>query len=113
VKPLFPTVIFLLTNFCVPVAQADDDPKYLIQSCQELVSIYTEVDQLRTVAKVTTSFSEALRAGYCMGRADEYRRNYECATDDWFEQAKRIAAMPAAFSSRTSVDELLELSCEI
>lgn len=112
-KPTFLPLVCLLTSLCAPVAEANDDPGYLIQSCQELVDIYTDVDQLRTVAKVATSFSEALRAGYCMGRADEYRRNYECATDDWFEQAKRIAEMPESFSSRTSVDELLELSCEI
>ena len=110
-KSSFLTFACLLTSLSIPAAQASDDPQYLIQSCQELVDAYTEADQLRTIAKVASSFSEALRAGYCMGRVDEYRRSYKCATDDWFEQAARIAEMPESFSARTSVDELLEHFC--
>jgi hypothetical protein len=107
VKPSFLMFACLLTNLSIPAAQASDDPQYLIQSCQELVDAYTEADQLRTIAKVASSFSQALRAGYCMGRVDEYRRSYECATDDWFEQAERIAEMPESLT----VNELLEHSC--
>lgn len=110
-KPSFLTFACLLSSLSIAVAQASEEPQYLIQSCQELVDVYTDADQLRTIAKVASSFSEALRAGYCMGRVDEYRRSYECATDDWFEQATRIAELPESFSSRTTVDELLEHSC--
>lgn len=110
-KPVFLTFVCLMAGCSIPAAQASDDPQYLIQSCQELVDVYTDADQLRTIAKVTSSFSEALRAGYCMGRVDEYRRSYECATEDWFEQAKRISEMPESFSARTTVNELLEHSC--
>lgn len=106
-KPVFLTFACLLACLSMPAAQANEDPQYLIQSCQELVDAYTEADQLRTIAKVASSFSEALRAGYCMGRVDEYRRSYECATDDWFEQAARIAEIPESLT----VDELLEHSC--
>jgi hypothetical protein len=103
----------LLAIFFVPISQANDDPKRLIQSCQELVDIYAKRDQQHLLAGVTTGLSEALRAGYCMGVTDEYRRHYQCATNDWFKQAERIAKMPASFSSHTSIDELLEMSCEI
>lgn len=110
-KPSFLRLTCLLTSLSIPAAQASDDPQYLIQSCQELVDAYTEADQLRTIAKVASSFSEALRAGYCMGRVDEYRRSYECATDDWFEQARRIVDMPESLSASPTVDALLEHSC--
>ncbi len=110
-KPSFLQFACLLTSLSIPAAQASEDPQHLIQSCQELVDAYTDADQLSTIAKVASSFSEALRAGYCMGRVDEYRRSYECATDDWFEQAARIVDMPESLSTRHTVDELLEYSC--
>ena len=110
-KPSFLQFACLLTSLSIPVAQASEDPQHLIQSCQELVDAYTDADQLSTIAKVASSFSEALRAGYCMGRVDEYRRSYECATDDWFEQAARIVDMSESLSTRPTVDELLEYSC--
>ncbi len=106
-------VACLLASLCVPTAQASNDPEHLIQSCQELVGIYAKRDQQRLLAGPTTGLSEALRAGYCMGVADEYRRHYPCATDDWFKQAQRIAELPLSFGARTSVDALLEMSCAI
>ena len=111
-KPALLPIACLLVGLSVPAVQANDDPRYLIQSCQELVDIYSDLDQLSTIAKVASSFSEVLRAGYCMGRVDEYRRNNYCVSDNWFEQAKRIAEIPVSFSPRTSVHELLEISCE-
>jgi len=113
VKRISLPIAFLLASLFVPVTQANDDPEHLIQSCQELVDIYAKRDQQRLLAGVATGLSEALRAGYCMGVVDEYRRRYECATDDWFTQAQRVAEMPVSFGPRTSVDELLEMSCEI
>lgn len=112
-KPTILPIACLLASLCVPVAQANDDPEHLIQSCQELVDIYAKRDQQRLLAGVATGLSEALRAGYCMGVVDEYRRRYECAADDWFTQARQIAGMPVSFGPRASVDELLEMSCEI
>lgn len=107
------TSIALITTLFLPVAQSNDDPEHLIQSCQELVDIYAKRDQKHLLAGVTTSLSEALRAGYCMGVVDEYRRRYECATDDWYTQAQRIAGMAVSTGRHTSVDHLLEISCEI
>lgn len=112
-KPIVLPIAYLLFSLYVPATQAKDDPEHLIQSCQELVDIFAKRDQQRLLAGVATGLSEALRAGYCMGVVDEYRRHYECATDDWFIQAKRVAEMSASFGSRITVNELLERSCEI
>lgn len=103
----------LLSVLSINVVQANDDPKHLIQSCQELVGIYSKRDEKNFAAGLTTSLSEALRAGYCMGVVDEYRRNYECDTDSWLRQAQAIAELPVSFAKRTSVEELLGISCDI
>ena len=99
-------------SLCTLSAQADDDSKHLVQSCRELVDIYSKRDQQRLLAGVATGLSEALRAGYCMGVVEEYRRHAErCTTNDWFEQAQRVALVP--LSQRTTVQGLLEMSCAI
>jgi len=103
----------LLANLLIPAAQANDDSLNLIASCQELVDIYAKRDEQHLLAGVTTGLSEALRAGYCMGVVDEYRRQSTCATDDWFIQAQRIARTPIPFDIDVPfVVELLEKSCE-
>lgn len=112
-KTITAPVICLLVSLCVPATQANDDPEHLIQSCQELVDIYAKRDQQRLLAGVATGVSEALRAGYCMGVVDEYRRHYECSTDDWFTQAQRVAEMSTSVESNTSMDQLLEQSCGV
>ncbi|MFP8966028.1 hypothetical protein ACKC9G_05565 [Pokkaliibacter sp. CJK22405] len=97
---------FLLTS-----AKAAESPEYLIQSCKEVVGIYAQRDQKRLAAGLTTSVSEALRAGYCMGVVEEYRRHKSCYTRDWFTQATRISEQPLPLTSRIRVSELLEMSC--
>lgn len=104
-------IISLLTLMSVPTAQANTEAEHLIQSCSELVAIYAKRDQQRLLAGIATGLSEALRAGYCMGVVDEYRRHSTCATNDWFTQAQRVAVIPVALAPQTSVAELLELSC--
>lgn len=93
-------------------AHASNDSERLIQSCNELVGIYAERDKQNLLAGVTTSVSEALQAGYCMGVLDEYRRHDRCYSHDWFTQAQKIAEMSVGYSERISVNELLEFSCE-
>lgn len=96
-------------------AQAANDSDRLIQGCRELIGIYAKREQMRLVAGLTTSVSEALRAGYCQGVLDEFRRNRgdACTTRDWFEQAQKIASEPTDTAQPTNVTELLEQSCEI
>lgn len=97
----------------VPTANASNDPETLITACKEVIDIYASRDEQRFLAGLTTGPSEAWRAGYCVGVANEYRRHYECGTNNWYEQAERIAELPVSFASRTSVKDLLEMSCEL
>jgi hypothetical protein len=106
-------IVCLITLLPLTQPEANDDAEYLIHSCRELIGIYAKRDEKRLAAGMTTSVSEALRAGYCMGVVEEYRRHYECGTDDWFRQAQGIAELPLSFAIRTSVPELLGISCEI
>lgn len=102
----------LLSALPSAMVQARDGSEHLIQSCKELVGVYAKREEMRLAAGLTTSLSEALRAGYCMGVVEEYRRHYECDTDDWHRQAQAIAELPLSFAKRTSVEELLEISCD-
>ena len=106
-------IVFLMSIAQSTVVQANNDPERLIQSCQELIGIYNKRGEKHLAAGLTTSLSEAWRAGYCMGVVDEYRRNYECDTDSWLRQAQAIAELPVSFAKRTSVEELLGISCDI
>tara|TARA_R110001606_G_scaffold361754_3_gene514960 strand:+ start:18134 stop:18475 length:342 start_codon:yes stop_codon:yes gene_type:complete len=106
-------IVFLLNVLQSSIVQANNDPEHLIQSCQELVSIYTKRGEKHLTAGLTTSLSEALRAGYCMGVVDEYRRRNECNTNDWLRQAQAIAELPLSFAKRASVEQLLGISCDI
>lgn len=102
----------LLSALSINAVQASDDPQNLIENCQELVGIYSKRDEKHFAAGLTTSLSEAFRAGSCKGVVDEYRRNFECDTDDWFSQAKTIADYSLSFGKHTTVDRLLEISCD-
>ncbi|MFZ5958844.1 hypothetical protein ACOXVJ_15170 [Pseudomonas knackmussii] len=108
-------LISLLLCMLAQSAQAASDSERLIQGCRELVSIYAKRGHMRLAAGLTTSVSEALRAGYCRGVLDEFRRNRweACAVQDWFEQAQKIASEPMDTAPQTTTAELLEQSCEI
>ncbi|MDP2243423.1 hypothetical protein [Pseudomonas sp.] len=104
----------LLPSLVLPTAQANDNPEHLIQSCKELVGIYAKRDQQHLLAGLTTSSSEALRAGYCRGVLDEYRRSGGfCAQSDWYAQADRIAKYPAYAEELPPVETLLKQSCAL
>lgn len=104
----------LLGSATTPYALAKDDAKHLIISCQELREIYSKRDQQHLLAGLTTSTSEALRAGYCRGVLDEFRRSSNfCAQSDWYAQATRIAAYSVYAEELPSVDALLKKSCAL
>lgn len=108
-------VIFLaLGSINTAYAQPDTDSKHLVTSCQALVEIYAKRDQQHLLAGLTTSTSTALRAGYCRGVLDEYRRRTDfCYQRDWYIQASRIADYPVYAEQLPAVDELLKQSCAI
>ncbi|MDD2162602.1 hypothetical protein N1078_18745 [Pseudomonas sp. MIL19] len=107
-------LFLLLGSVSAPYALADDGSKHLINSCQQLLNVYSKRDQQNLLAGITTSTSAALRAGYCLGVLDEYRRSGSfCAQSDWYAQAARIAEYPAYADELPSVDALLEQSCAL
>ena len=84
----------------------------LVESCVELVNIYESRDSQRLLAAQTTSLSESLRAGYCLGVLNEYAKSeYRCRAD-WFRRAKFVASYSQE-SNQLSERKILELSCDI
>ena len=47
----------------------------LVDSCVELINIYDSKSSKRLLAAQTTSLSESLRAGYCLGVIDQYEKS--------------------------------------
>ncbi len=108
-------VIFLMLGSSnIAYALPDSNSKHLVTSCQALVEIYAKRDQQHLLAGLTTSTSAALRAGYCRGVLDEFRRRTDfCYQGDWYVQASRIADYPEYAEQLPAVDELLKQSCAI
>lgn len=93
-------------------AQTIAKPLPLVESCVELVNIYESKNSQRLLAAQTTSLSESLRAGYCLGVIEQYAKSkYRCRSN-WFRRAEFIAS----YSQEThppSERKILELSCEM
>ena len=100
--------VFLLVGLlCAGHAQgADNEAKLLIQGCAEVEAIYNLRGERRLLAAINTSVNEALRAGYCRGVLEEYRRGRSCYRD-WIKQAQLISKE----SDTHSVPRLLSDSC--
>lgn len=84
----------------------------LVDSCVELVNIYESRYSQRLLAAQTTSLSESLRAGYCLGVLEQYAKSEYSCRSDWFRRAEFIAS----YSQETnppSERKILELSCEM
>jgi len=94
-------------------AFADDEAKHLVTSCKELLRVYSKRDEQQLLAGLTTSTSDALRAGYCRGVLDEFRRTHACGQNDWFAQAASIAGYSAHADELPAVDSLLKQSCAL
>ncbi|WP_221739974.1 hypothetical protein [Stutzerimonas xanthomarina] len=110
-KPFVPLLALALASLPMHASQASTDPSRLVESCAELVDIYVKRDQLRFAAAQTTALSEAMRAGYCRGVLDEYRRHYQCRRSDWRDQAEIIARHSPAQLEELDVDDLLAKAC--
>lgn len=95
-----------------PQVFADEEAEYLLQSCKDLVNIFSQFDEEKPLAFFTTSREDAMRAGYCQGATDQFRRqHYRCAANDWFEQAQKITQVTANSAESKDIESLLELSC--
>lgn len=84
----------------------------LVESCVELVNIYESKNSQRLLAAQTTSLSESLRAGYCLGVLEQYSESKYGCRSDWFRRAQFIATY-AEESIPLSEKKLLTLSCEL
>lgn len=84
----------------------------LVDSCVELVNIYESKNSKRLLAAQTTSLSEGLRAGYCLGVIDQYDKSEYGCRSDWYERAQFIASESLKVKPLPE-RKLLELSCEI
>ena len=93
-----------------------EDPKFLQQSCQEVVAIFNKKDQPGTYAALHTSMAEAMRAGYCIGVVQQYmKQSPSCYSSihrngDWFELTNAIASLSIGEEQfkRIQVSKLLE-----
>lgn len=84
----------------------------LIESCVELVNIYDSKNSQHLLAAQTTSLSESLRAGYCLGVIEQYAKSEYGCRSDWYERAQFIAR-ESLKQNPLSERKLLRLSCEI
>lgn len=102
----------LLLALALPkVSEANENAQQLVQGCKELAAIYASRDQQRRLAAVTTSLSEAMMAGYCMGVVKEYQRKNSCEANGWHQLASRISELPNWYTGAEDLDSLLGKAC--
>ncbi len=107
------TVIIALGLLLVPaITSAKSQPFSLADSCGELINIYASKNKKRLLAAQTTSLSESLRAGYCLGVIEQYAKSEYSCRSNWFKRAEFIAQY-AQEENPPSESRLLRLSCEI
>ncbi|MPX89665.1 hypothetical protein EHW58_02570 [Salinivibrio sp. VYel1] len=105
------TFIITLGLLLVPAITSASPPP-LADSCAELINIYVSKNEKHLLAAQTTSLSESLRAGYCLGVIEQYAKgDYHCRSD-WFKRAEFIAKYSLE-ENPPSESKLLRLSCEI
>lgn len=102
------TTVTIVLGFTSSIASATT--LSLVESCAELMEIYVSKNEKSLWAAQTTSLSEGLRAGYCLGVIEQYAKSTANCKADWFKSAEFIAT----FTQETippSDDELLSRSC--
>lgn len=102
--------LILVSLLSAPVAAGEKEFS-LINSCVELQNIYKSREEKKLLAAQTTSLSEGLRAGYCLGVLKQYSMSHPRCRSGWFKRAKFIAQQKG-FDDFFNEQELLEKSCE-
>ncbi|WP_353388547.1 hypothetical protein [Halopseudomonas sabulinigri] len=109
------SILVLLTTIALmlstQISSANTDPDRLAKGCVELLQIYNKHEDQRFAASLTTSLSEATRAGYCRGVIDEYNRHHECDSPSWYDQAAVIAKHAHEESDTQTTDSLMAKAC--
>ncbi|MGF1749536.1 hypothetical protein [Vibrio cionasavignyae] len=104
--------ITLILTLCLAPALSLAKAPSLTESCVELISIYASKNEKHLLAAQTTSLSESLRAGYCLGVIEQHAKaEYGCRSN-WFKRAEFIAKY-ALEERPPSEQKILRLSCEI
>lgn len=106
-------IIAAFSVLALSSAASAEDPARLIEGCKELVRIYDKHGERQAMVGFTTSVSDAMRAGYCRGVIDEFRRadrSALCRHQEWRSQALKIARTDEK-TPRLTVSKLLEGSC--
>lgn len=105
------SALLLAGLLCSGFVQAEpNEAKLLIQGCAEVEAIYNRRGEKNLFAGINTSVAEALRAGYCKGVLEQYRRDPKVnCWGDWIGQARRIAEH--ADKRPPNADELLRKTC--
>ena len=89
-------------------AAASQSVEELIQDCSEYVAIYNARERKSFFAGISTSVSEALRAGICLGHLREHGSHRNCHIK-YYKQALYISQTnPEEYSSS---EKLLRASC--
>ena len=97
-KSLLP--LLLLLGLWLPAPSAHASPAYheLITNCRELLALHGR--KATPLAALTTSVSEAMKAGYCLGVIDQYRSQHRgyCRNDNYefAQHLVRAASTPGA-----------------
>lgn len=104
------SALLLAGLLCGGLVQAEtNETQLLIQGCAEVEAIYESRDKKNLLAGINTSVAEALRAGYCKGVLEQYRRSGGCYRAEWIKQAQKIGQQST--SQSISVNQLLRQSC--
>lgn len=106
-------LILAIVLYNLPILASASTAKInLINSCVELINIFDSKKSKRLLAAQTTSLTESLRAGYCLGVIEQYAKSESHCRSDWFKRAEFIAKY-ALEENPLSEKNLLRLSCEI
>jgi hypothetical protein len=95
-NPFYKLITFIILSSIVYSNNANagiKDAARLVDGCNEAISIYNKKQEKKLWAGLTTSNSESLKAGYCIGVLSAYksfgsirtvRQSYECGQDSYY-----------------------------
>lgn len=103
-------VASLLVHSVPGIASQGVTYQSLRQACSAVIQIYEAREQERLLAGITTSRSEAMRAGYCKGVIESYQLRLQgrCRVD-WYVQAVRIGRSEGP--DNIPIDDVLRRTC--
>ena len=95
-NPFYKLITFIILSSIVYSNNTNagiKDAARLVDGCNEAISLYNKKQEKKLWAGLTTSNSESLKAGYCIGVLSAYksfgsirtvRKSYECRQDSYY-----------------------------